>query len=252
MLTSERKALILKVLASDGRLVAKDFSQRLGISEDTVRRDLRELASEGLLQRVHGGALPSSPAVADFEARSRRDPSGKNVLGRAGAGLVQPGQVVLLDGGTTHLHLVRHLPLDLRATIITHSPTMAVELARHPTVDVELIGGRLFKHSVVAVGSASAEAVSHIRADLYFMGATGVRADTGATTGDSEEAAIKRLMARQSAETIVLATAEKLGAASPYRIVPMSEVTTLVVERGLLPEQRAAIQDAGVQVLEAS
>ncbi|WP_019994552.1 DeoR/GlpR family DNA-binding transcription regulator [Aureimonas ureilytica] len=251
MLTSERKARILDLLRRDGRLVAKAFSQELGLSEDTIRRDLRELAGEGLLQRVHGGALPASPAVADFKAREETGSAAKMALARASARLIRPGQIVFLDGGTTNVHLARHLPDDLSATIVTHSPSVAVELARHPLVEVELIGGRLFKHSVVAMGAASAEAISRIRLDSYVMGVTGLHADTGATTGDGEEAAIKRLIARQAAETIVLATREKLGAASPYRILPLAEIATLVVEPGLPADQLAPLRAAGIDLIEA-
>lgn len=236
MLTSERKGLILKLLRQEGRVIAKDVSRELGLSEDTIRRDLREMAGEGLLQRVHGGALPASPAVAEFGARERMGQSIKERLGRAAARLIQPGQVVFLDGGTTNAQLARHLPLDLEATIITHSPSIAVELSNHPRVDIELIGGRVFKHSIVTVGARSAEAISSIRADMYFMGVTGLHPDTGATTGDAEEAATKRLICRQSAETIVLATREKLGAASAYGIVPLSDISGLVVESGLSEE----------------
>ena len=251
MLTRERKARILDLLRRDGRLVAKAFSQELGLSEDTIRRDLRELAGEGLLQRVHGGALPASPAVADFSAREETGAAAKMALARASARLIRPRQIVFLDGGTTNVYLARHLPDDLSATIVTHSPSVAVELARHPRVEVELIGGRLFKHSVVAMGAASAEAVSRIRLDSYVMGVTGLHADTGATTGDGEEAAIKRLIARQAAETIVLATREKLGAASPYRILPLAEIATLVVEPGLPADKLEPLRAAGIDLIEA-
>lgn len=251
MLTSERKARILDVLRRDGRLVAKGFAQQLGLSEDTIRRDLRELAGEGLLQRVHGGALPASPAVADFAERERAASPAKAVLARAAARLIRPGQIVFLDGGTTNVELARQLPRDLRATIVTHSPSIGVELARHPLVEVEMIGGRLFKHSVVALGSASAEAIARIRIDAYVMGVTGLHPEAGATTGDGEEAAIKRLIARQSAETIVLATREKLGAASPYGIVPMGEITVLVTEAGLPEEVLQPFRAGGLEIVPA-
>src|ERR1700723_3446417 len=101
MLTRQRKTLILARLKSDGQVVAKVLAQETGLSEDTIRRDLRELASEGLLQRVHGGALPASPAMADFTGRRHVSPEGKAAIGRAAARLVRPGQVVILDGGTT-------------------------------------------------------------------------------------------------------------------------------------------------------
>lgn len=251
MLTSERKALILRVLGRDGRLVAKPFSQELGVSEDTIRRDLRELAAEGLLQRVHGGALPASPATAAFGVREGRATAQKVRLARAATRLIQPGQIVFLDGGTTNVQLARGLPADLRATIVTHSPSIAVELAGHPGVEVELVGGRLFKHSIVAVGAAAAEAIARVRADLFFMGATGLHPETGVTTGDPEEAAIKRLIARQSAETVVLATRDKLGAASPYAILPLAEVGAVVVEPDLPQEALAPLRAAGVRVVEA-
>lgn len=251
MLTSERKELIQQRLREEGRLVAKSFSQQLGVSEDTIRRDLRELAKDGLLQRVHGGALPTSPASADYSAREEIASAAKIKLGRAAAKLIKPGQIVFLDGGTTNLQLALHLPLDLHATIITHSPSIAVELARHPLVEVELIGGRLFKHSVVTMGAASAEAISGIRADMFFMGATGVHAEAGVTTGNREEAAIKRLIAQRSAETILIATGDKLGAASPYSIMPLAEINMLITERGLHDAVLHPIKAAGPSVLQA-
>lgn len=233
MLTTERKALIQTTLRRDGRLIAKTFSREIGVSEDTIRRDLRELAGEGLLQRVHGGALPASPAVADFAAREELASPAKAALGRYAAHHIRSGQIVFLDGGTTNVQLARALPHDLRATVFTHSPSIAVELVRHPLVDVQIIGGQLFKHSIVTTGAASAEAIARIRADTYFMGVTGLHPDLGVTTGDAEEAAIKRLIAQQSAETVVLASREKLGAASAYQIMPLAEITMLVTEHGL-------------------
>ncbi len=236
MLTTERKALIQRMLQRDGRFIGKAFSKEIGVSEDTIRRDLRELAGEGLLQRVHGGALPASPAMADFAARAGLASPAKVALGRHAARLIRPGQIVFLDGGTTNVQLARALPQDLRATIVTHSPSIAVELVRHPLLDVQIIGGRLFKHSIVATGAAAADAISRIRADTYFMGVTGLHPDLGATTGDPEEAEIKRLIARQAAETIVLASHDKLGAASPYRILPLAAISTLVTEAGVAAE----------------
>src|SRR5882757_4627152 len=146
MLTSQRKRLILDKLRAEGQVIAKSISHELGLSEDTIRRDLRELAQEGLLQRVHGGALPASPAVADFAGRELITPDGKVAIGRAAAQMIQPGQVVILDGGTTAREVARHLPVALRATVVTHSPTIALELVNereHPEIEVILIGGRL-------------------------------------------------------------------------------------------------------------
>ena len=249
MLTQERKALILATLRQDGRVVAKSLSQALNLSEDTIRRDLRELAAEGRLQRVHGGALPASPALADFPGRLTLARDAKAILAQAAAAMIQPGQIVFLDGGTTAVQIARRLAPDLAATIVTHSPSVAVELAAHPAVTVELIGGRLFKHSVVALGVAALEAIGRIRADLFIMGVTGAHPELGFTTGDLEEAAIKRAISRQAAETMVLVTQDKLGAVSPYQILPPSAVTTLIAESGADPDRLDSFRAAGVNLV---
>jgi DeoR/GlpR family transcriptional regulator of sugar metabolism len=231
VLTQQRKAHILDVLRRDGQVVAKTLSQTLALSEDTIRRDLRELAAEGLLQRVHGGALPASPAVADFAHRQHVGSDGKAAIGRVAAGMVRSGQVVFLDGGTTSIQLVRHLPPDLNATIVTHSPNVAVELVGCKNIMVEMIGGRLFKHSIVTVGAATIEAIRRIRPDIYFMGVTGIHPEFGLTTGDAEEAAVKRMLSQLAGETVVLASLEKIGAVSPHVIVGIDEVETIIVEK---------------------
>jgi len=231
MLTTQRKQQILAILKRQGQVIAKDVAEAMEVSEDTIRRDLRELAQEGLLQRVHGGALPASPAIADFAGRELIAPDGKVAIGRAAAGMIRAGQVVILDGGTTARQVARHIPLEMKATVVTHSPTIALELVQHPGVDVILIGGRMFKHSVVAVGAAAIEAIAGIHADTYFMGVTGVHAKTGLTTGDYEEAAVKRALSHAAAETFVLASQEKLGAASPYAVVGLDEISGIITER---------------------
>jgi DeoR/GlpR family transcriptional regulator of sugar metabolism len=248
MLTQHRKQLLLDRLAAEGHLVAKDLATELGTSEDTIRRDLRELAQAGLLQRVHGGALPASPAVGDLQARAALSPDDKAALGRAGAALIQPGQLVILDGGTTALQVARHLPAELRATIVTHSPAVALEAAAHPLVDILMLGGRLFRHSMVNVGATVIEAASRLRADLYFMGVTGVHPDSGLSTGDDEEAAVKRALHARAAETVVLASAEKLMAASPFLVAPLADISLLLVPATTPARTLKALRASGVTV----
>jgi DeoR/GlpR family transcriptional regulator of sugar metabolism len=231
VLTEGRKRAILDRLERDGQVSSAVLARDIGVSEDTIRRDLRDLAEQGRLQRVHGGALPASPAVADFAGRMELNPDAKAVIGRAAAAMVRPGQVVLIDGGTTAAQVARHLPRDLAATVVTHSPSTALELVDHPRVEVLLLGGRLFKHSVVAVGAETAESLRQINADLCFLGVTGVHSEAGLTTANAEEAAIKRLLIERAAETWVLASSEKLGAASPFVIASLAEVAGLIVER---------------------
>jgi DeoR/GlpR family transcriptional regulator of sugar metabolism len=251
MLTTHRKQAILAALQRDGQVIARTLSEAFGISEDTVRRDLRELAAEGLLQRVHGGALPASPATGDLSQRQRIGTDAKSAIARKAAELVLPGQVVILDGGTTTVQLARQLPATLRATVITHSPSVAVELVDHAGIEVILIGGRLFKHSMVAVGAAAIEAIGHIRADVYFMGVTGVHPTEGLSTGDLEEAYVKRALASRAAEVVVLASAEKINAASAYVIADASSANILVVERKTPEAMTAPFVALGVTVLRA-
>jgi len=251
MLTRQRKQHILATLQRDGQVVAKTLSEALGLSEDTIRRDLRELAAEGLLQRVHGGALPLAPAEADFAGRQQLATGDKLAIGRAAARMVRPGQVVFIDGGTTAVQMARHLPAALRATVVTHSPSVALELVGHAGVEVVLIGGRLFKHSVVAVGAAAMEAIARIRADTFFMGVTGVQADAGLTTADLEEAHIKRALMGAAAETVVLASSEKIGAASACVIQPLGASVTLLVAASAPPKLLTALRKTGAHVVRA-
>lgn len=251
MLTSQRKAHLLKVLKTQGQIVAKQLSEELGLSEDTIRRDLRELSAEGLLQRVHGGALPASPAVADLAGRQQIAPDAKIAIGRAAAKMIQPGQVVIVDGGTTALQLAKHLPSELRATVVTHSPSIAVALADHSGIEVIMLGGKLYKHSMVAVGAAAIEAISRIRADLYFMGATGIHLEAGLSTGDLEEAHIKRALIASAAETHVLASLEKIGAASPYAIAPLASVDGLIVDAAVSNAVLNKYKRAGLSIVRA-
>src|SRR5213592_4247066 len=106
MLPAQRRDLLLNRLERDGRLVAKDLAGELGVSEDSVRRDLRELAAAGLCQRVYGGALPVSPAIADYATRRQVAVASKERVAAAAAALIQPGSVAILDGGTTALAVV--------------------------------------------------------------------------------------------------------------------------------------------------
>ncbi|MGK9175352.1 DeoR/GlpR family DNA-binding transcription regulator [Yokenella regensburgei] len=251
MLTRQRKGLILDMLRREGQVYSKALSQQFAVSEDTVRRDLRELAAAGELQRVHGGALPASGATANFANRQLLSLDSKKRVARKGAGLISPGQVVIIDGGTTTAEMVAFLPPELNITVVTHSPGIVLALVEHPLIDVILIGGKLFKHSVVTTGTTAIEGISAIQADLFFMGVTGLHVQTGLTTGDYEEASVKRAFSRRAAETIVLASSEKINAASPYVIGSLSLADTVVVDAGVEQGLALSLEAAGVMVITA-
>jgi DeoR/GlpR family transcriptional regulator of sugar metabolism len=249
MLAAQRRDQLMERLAIQGRLVAKDLAIEFGVSEDSVRRDLRELAAAGLCQRVYGGALPASPAVLDYPARQAVAVSSKSRVAEAAVGLIQPGSTVILDGGTTTLAVVRALSPDLRATVITHSPTIATELGSHAGIEVFLVGGRIFKHSMVACGAAAVEAAQAFTADLFLLGVTGIHHQAGLTTGDADEAAMKRALSRRAAETYVLGSAEKIGAASQFTVLPLSSVSGVVTDAGKSDRAVMDLVAVGVNVI---
>lgn len=250
MLPAARKDLLLTRLRRDGRIVAKDLAAELGLSEDSIRRDLRELDAAGLAVRVYGGALPASPAVADYGTRTAVEPGSKRRVAARAAELITPGSAVILDGGTTTLAVVQALPRTLECTVITHSPTIAAALLEH-AAEVLLIGGRLFKHSAVASGAAAMEAAARISADLFLLGVTGVHPTAGLTTGDADEAAMKRALAARAAETVVLASAEKIGAASRYAVLPLQEVAAVVTDVDPGDATVRSLAEQGVRILAA-
>jgi DeoR/GlpR family transcriptional regulator of sugar metabolism len=236
MMTEERRRSIVQTLQRDGKVLATELSKSLHVSEDTIRRDLRELAGAGVLQRVHGGALPRSPVAARFSVRQRQIPEAKSAIAQAAVGLIRGGQVIILDGGTTPLQLAQRLPAELRATVITHSPPIALALAEYPHIEIVLIGGRLFKDELITIGAPAVAALREIRADICFLGISGLHPDVGISTHDLEEAYVKRAMIASAAEVVALTSADKLGTASPYVIGPLSDLTHLVTERAV-PER---------------
>lgn len=248
MLAIERRELLLRRLERDRRIVAKEIATELGLSEDSIRRDLRDLAAEGLLTRVYGGAVPASPAVADYAARTQIATASKHRVAATAADLVRPGSTVILDGGTTVLALVQQLPRSLDATFITHSPTVAAALIEHDA-EVIVLGGRLFKHSAVTVGAAAAEAANRISADLFLLGVTGIHATAGLTTGDSDEAAMKRTLASRAAETYVLGSAEKIGAASRHPVLALDEITGLILDAPAGDPAADELRRTGVRIV---
>ncbi|MED7954639.1 DeoR/GlpR family DNA-binding transcription regulator [Streptomyces sp. BE303] len=251
MLAAERRDHLLGLLAREGKVVAKEVSAQLGISEDSVRRDLRDLAAEGLCQRVYGGALPASPAVVDYAARQSVAPDGKRKVAAAAAALVRPGSTLILDGGTTALAVAHALPRDLVCTVITHSPTIAAALLDHPQAELFLIGGRVFKHSAVTCGAAAVEAAQNVSADLCLLGVTGVHPEAGLTTADADEAAMKRALAARAADTYILASSEKIGTASRFRVLPWEKVSGLITDADPHDTVVEQLRAHGVEILAA-
>jgi DeoR/GlpR family transcriptional regulator of sugar metabolism len=249
MLSEERRDAILERLADDGKVVAAELSSSLGCSSDTVRRDLRELAEAGLLRRVHGGALPAAVGARPYSARREQAPDAKLAIARATGRLFRPGQVILLDSGTTTLEVARHLPRELEATVITNSPPIAVALAEHPRVEVTVLGGMLDKDARALVGAATIEALRSIRADVLVLGVCSLHPEVGITVNLLEESYVKRAMIANAAEVVAVSSAEKLGSAGPYVVGPLEELTYLVTETSAPEGQLTRFRALGIEVV---
>ncbi len=249
MLKEERQQLILTALKTKGRVVAAELSQHFDVSEDTIRRDLRELAEAGQLVRVHGGGLPHSPAVAAYTERLHQAPEAKRAIASAALQLIGDQQVILMDGGTTALQVAQQLPAGLQATIITNSPLIATELARHPGVEIILVGGRVYKHSLVTIGTAAVETLRSLHTDLCLLGVCSLDPEAGITVPDLEEAYVKRAMIAGARQVVALASAEKLGTASTHCVAPITALTHLVTEASVPEEVLDAYRAAGVTIV---
>ncbi|EMF59320.1 DeoR/GlpR family DNA-binding transcription regulator [Stenotrophomonas maltophilia] len=246
-LPAQRTRQILEVLRQQGRVVAAELARRYAVSEDSIRRDLRELAAQGLCQRVYGGAVLPPPKERPLRERLTRDRGDKAELAARVCALLQPGQVVLLDAGSTNLAIAQQLPAALGLTVITNAPQIAVAASLHEGTSVQLIGGRLASGGG-AVGAEALAQVQRLRADVYLPGPCAVDGDTGVWAMDAEEATLKRAMVACSSRIIVAATTEKLGARGHWQIASLDEIDDLVLTTSAPPALAARFHAAGIAV----
>jgi DeoR/GlpR family transcriptional regulator of sugar metabolism len=228
-LSAERYDTILNLLKRDGKVLSAQLSQDLKVSEDTIRRDLSELANQGLIKRVHGGALPIAPSIS-FEERREVFSEEKQAIAKHAAKFIRSGQVILMDGGTTVLETARQIPLDTKATIITNNPSIAHILATHPYIDIILLGGQLLKSSYVTIGVDAIEQLRSIHADLCFLGTCSLHPELGIGTSNYDEMKIKKSMIAASAKVMALSTSDKLTMALPYIVAPADRLHYLITD----------------------
>lgn len=249
LLKGERQRLILDRLAATGRIVAAELQEELGCSTYTIRRDLDELAEDGRLLRVHGGALARSPTGRTYEERARQEVPGKQAVGRAAAALLEPGQVVILDGGSTALAVAEALPADYTGTILTHSPPVAVALAATPGVEVVLVGGVLDRRAMVGLGSATVRRYAEVFADVCLLGVWSLHPEHGITQDYAEEAELRRVLLKRADRVVGLATRDKLGTVAPFAVGPADALTDLVTDPGTPDDVVGPYRELGIGVV---
>jgi DeoR/GlpR family transcriptional regulator of sugar metabolism len=251
VLNAERRDQILQALSRDQRVLASELATHFGVSEDTIRRDLRELAQEGLLRRVYGGAVPKSPTSPIYSKRKSESPTAKAAIARAAVKFFKDGQVALFDAGTSALEVAAHLPHDLRLTVITNSLPAASVLAEHPTVNVVMLGGTVMRETLATVGAETVEGYRRIRADVCVLGVASLHPEVGVGVYYHEDAEVKRAMVASSAEVMVVAASDKLGTSAPFVVGPLTIVNRLVTDAAVSEEASTLYTGAGIEVVRA-
>ena len=246
-LPRERQERILERLRRHGRVVATDLAIEFRVSEDSIRRDLRELAARDLCKRVYGGAL-LMPHVAPLSERRREHVERKRALTNMTASLVNRRQILFIDAGSTNLAIANALPEGYDLTMVTNAPDVALAVLGRPGFEVLSIGGRLDPKIGGAIGSMALRQIQGIRADVCFPGVCAADAQTGLWTFDAEEVVLKRAMIEASGETVLVATREKLITAATHHTASAKSIAHLVVERGNDAEILDAWRAAGTSV----
>lgn len=248
LLLKQRQTLIQQQLQADGRVLALDLARQLDVSEDTIRRDLREMAAAGLCQRVYGGALPMAPDGGTLAQRKHESPERKANLAQAAVTLVRAGQVLFIDAGSTNLAIASALP-KLALTVITNAPSIAMALMERSEIELIIAGGRVDRRAGASLGPQALRTVERMRPDLCFLGACGADVDAGVTAFNYDEAEFKRSIAGASKAVVVAATSDKLGTAAPFGVLATGLLQHLVLEADADAVHANAFEQLGVHVL---
>jgi DeoR family transcriptional regulator of aga operon len=250
MLNEERRREILALLNRDGRVLVKDLAKHFRISQITIRKDLEFLDSQGVVQRTHGGALPLQagalldPSLREKEKLHRKQ---KVLIAEAAARLVEEGQSVLLDSGTTTTAIARALKDMAQLTVITNAINIAAELAG-TNVEVILTGGMLRKNSFSLVGPLAERTLRQLSADVLFLGVDGFDTKAGLFTPNLLESEVNRAMVEIARRTIAVCDSSKFGRRSLCNIMPVTAVQEVITDKQIPKSDLQALKEAGIRV----
>jgi DeoR family transcriptional regulator, fructose operon transcriptional repressor len=249
MLKDERLNFILGEIKHKNKVLSTDLSLSLNVSEDTIRRDLKELADMGKIKKVHGGAISNYTNPFNFHDREVYAQESKLKIAQKAISLIRNGQVIIMDGGTTNTEFARCLPEHIKATIITNSLPVAHILTDHPNIELIFIGGRVLKNAQVTVGIDVVEVLSEIRADLGILGTRSIHPEIGITEIDWEETKVKQSIVKNSAELICLTISEKLSTTQPYYVTGIQSIGILITELDTDDVKVLPYRKLGVEVI---
>ncbi|MDZ4807574.1 MAG: DeoR/GlpR family DNA-binding transcription regulator [Bacteroidota bacterium] len=249
MLKKERQAFILHQVNLHNKVLSSSLCTEINVSEDTIRRDLQELADEGKVIKVHGGALSHSFNQVYFSTNGVYSQNQKQIIAKKAIALISNGMFVLTSGGTTIMELARSLPPQLKATFISGSIPAILEYMHHPNIEVILIGDKISKTSKITVGSEAIAKIKQVKADICFLGTNAIDAEHGITDNDWEVVQLKKAMIESSKMVVCLSIAEKINSVQPIKVCGLDEIDLLITE--LAPDDPALkpYADAGVKVV---
>ncbi|WP_433800395.1 DeoR/GlpR family DNA-binding transcription regulator [Actinomycetospora sp. CA-084318] len=254
MYAAERHQLLVRRARELGRLEVTQVAAELGVTTETIRRDLTALERQGLLHRVHGGAIATDrleiePAVGVREVTHSDE---KDRIAKAAVAELGAAATILLDAGTTTARVAALLPDDVELTVVTNALPIATALAGRSRITVHLIGGRVRGTTLSAVDRWALKTLESVNCDVAVLGTNGFSLDRGLTTPDVAESAVKGAIVKAAARSIVVADASKYGADSFSRFATLADVDTLVTDGALLethPEAADAIRGAGTDLV---
>lgn len=251
MLADERRRRIVQLVETEGSVAVDALAQRFDVSEMTIRRDLRTLENRGLIKRVHGGATSDRGRSYEppFLLRKTEYADAKAAIGRRAAAMIEDGDSVALDVGTTTLEVARHLQDKQNLTIITPSLHIANLLASHPGFRLVLAGGILRPGELSLVGALSEYAFQQFHVDKLFLGIGGLSFEAGLTEFNLEDAQTKRAMLRCAKECIVVADASKFDQIAFAAVAPLSAVHKIVTDSSLDSDIVEHLQEMDVEVV---
>jgi DeoR/GlpR family transcriptional regulator of sugar metabolism len=249
MLKKERQAYILHQVNLHNKVLSSSLCTEINVSEDTIRRDLQELAEEGKVIKVHGGALSHSFNHVYFPSNGVYSQSNKRKIAQKAIGLIENGMFVLTSGGTTIIEMARLLPPQLKATFISGSIPAILEYMHHPNIEVILIGDRISKNSKITIGTEAIAKIKQMKPDLCFLGTNAIDAEHGITDNDWDVVQLKKAMIESSKKVVCLTIAEKMNSVQPIRVCHLNEIDMLITELPGNDPQLKPYLDAGVEVL---
>ena len=245
----QRKNHILDRLLSNGRVDATEVAESLGVTGETIRKDLIALERQGILRRVHGGAVPVQSLAFEpgVETRTEYSTEKTRIAQAALAHLPNEGSV-LIDAGSTTAKLVEMFPGDRELTVYTNTIPLAISLLTRPRLTVFTLGGRLRNKTFAEVGDWTVRALAEINVDVPFLGTNGISMARGLTTPDPAEAAVKRLMLGCAAKRVLLADHSKFGVVKGTKHGDLDDIDVLISDAGLTNDQYTQLRTAGIDV----